>query len=123
MNETRSKSDHGEIMSRTGFVLNKNHTSMITADHVFWIKYAYRNFDKVLKLILLFVCVEKPKCVFCEKNSLNYTSLSSLTAHYRQSHKHQCVMYYLENIIKIEPEKIKELYEKNGNSIMEEMVI
>lgn len=95
---------------------------MMTADYTHWRIHAYRNFEKVLKLILLFSCPDKPECVFCEKNSLNYSSLASLAAHYRYSHKTQCVYHYIDEIIKISPQQMEKLYEKNGNSVIMEQI-
>ena len=109
-------------MSLAGYDHITNHTDMIIADHTHWRIHAYRNFDKVLDLILLFTCKKKPKCIFCGDQSLNYTSLANLGAHYRYTHKTQCILYYIDEIIKISPEKMEKLYEKNSNSIIE-MVI
>ena len=100
-------------MSLTGYDHITGHHSPIITDHKHWRINAYKNLGKVVKLILLFSCSEKPLCIFCGKHSLNYNSLASLAAHYRDAHKHQCVSHYLDEIIKIEPEKIKRLYEKN----------
>lgn len=110
-------------MSRTGIDHITNHAEMITADDAHWCGHAHRNFDKVLNLVLLFTCKKKPKCIFCGDQSLSYSSLAKLAAHYRYAHKTQCVLYYLDEIIKIKPAKLEKLYKKNGNSIMMEKMV
>lgn len=99
-------------MSHTGidYITDFEHR-VITADHIQWRKHAAKNFDKVLQLVMLFSNEINPKCIFCGRLSLNYSSIATLSRHYKGGHKNQVIEYYIENITKIEPEKIIQLSE------------
>ena len=72
------------------------------ADEVYWMKYIYRNYEKVVRIL-----VEHSKnlhCLICADLSLNFKA-PSLANHYYTTHKPATAKYFLNNIMAKSPEE------------------
>lgn len=89
----------------------------VDADHNFWMKHVYRNFDVALNIIILILHHTKLFCVICEDHSLNFHTQGSLASHYRYTHKRQVAEYYINHFVEKTPEELNQMLENTTYSV------
>ena len=82
------------------------------ASEVFWIRYLFRNLERVTKLLA--VIPREAKCLVCGDFSLNFTTRSSLKSHLR-NHARATVQFWIKNFVSKSPEEIESIMEESGN--------
>ncbi len=85
---------------------------IVDAPYNFWRKYLYRNFDKMIKILL---CLsDGTYCIICENHSKNFQTVSNLASHIK-NHKYSVIDYWLEHIICISPNNLEDIMNRNSN--------
>lgn len=93
----------------TGYTHPLN-SEKITADKSQWMIFLFRNFDKVIRIII--ELSNNLKCVVCQDLSLNYTAKSSLARHYRVYHRKSTAEYFIKHVVPLSPDELTERFEK-----------
>lgn len=103
-------------MSLTGHDHLSKNSEIITAEIEHWRKHVHKNFEVVLRIIVSTVNIENNRCVICANLSAIWKSKSSLSSHYRYSHRSQIVEYYLKHYIKLTPDELRKQMQRGDDT-------
>ena len=84
---------------------------VISADEVFWVRFLFRNLNKITKILT--IIPKETKCIVCENLSLNFTSRSSLANHIK-NHGRETVYFWLNNFVSKSPDELESMLYESG---------